>query len=534
MRQNSRTLALLFALALLCGLAFHGFWEKHWESRRAEAAREIAESGNWAVPTLLGEPFVTKPPLTYWTVAALFKLTGTVNDRLSRVPSAALTLASLFLVMGMAKRWRRPDGQPQADPLTAGSIFATMPLVFALGVNTETEPYLLFFTCLAVWAYLRITPGERSLFWRSVLALGLVGGFMIKGPLGWFFPLFGILACEVTAPRAERRLTLLDLGLFLASHALFAAPWFVVVYRTVPGAMKVWLGETIRRVGDETFTIHREPFWYYLPMLAVFGPWLLLLPGAVKRVAGERYARSLWPLLWFAAGVLFLSLASSKRAHYMLSFSPALALSLAAGAQRLKAGGQERLARIFFTFCGWLLPLAALSVMLLLAAKGKLVYGFASALALAILIGGYFLLRKSRALDWAHLCALGLLVSFGVAGAGVVPAVDLYRCPDLFLQRVSEVVGPGEVVGNWRSDRFTSSFYLGRFVRSARSGADLDALMPGGGWLVGEEASFMDRPPRSEFYLRLEIEDPFNSSVKQVWALYKVAPQKRPREVRTG
>lgn len=530
MKFNRVTLLAALFAALLAGIAFHGYWDKHWESRRAEAAREVLVSGDWLVPTLNGNPFVTKPPLMYWTVAAFFKATGSVTDTMSRLPSVLVTLGAVGLFISMARRWRKPDGTPQCDPLEAGVIFATLPMVYSIGTSAETEPYLLFFTCLTLWGYLWIEPGgdrKANLKYRAAFALGLVGGFMIKGPLGWIFPLLGVFAHEYSCEKSERRLAWVDLLFFAAAHALLAAPWFIEVYRTVPIATKVWFNETVRRVGDDTFQTHRQPFWYYLPGVLIHLPWLVLLPGALKKVAGEKTAKSIWPLTWFILGLLTLSIATSKRHHYGLSFTPGIALALAAGITRLKnEGGWEKIFGILKIF-GLALPVLGLAGMAALGVKGALPIDGAT---LVALLGagafGWFVLTK-RLADPVTLCGAGLLTAYLIITAGFVPAVDGFRSPAAFYEKVKAVVPGNESIVNWREERFAASFYLDRIVKIAKRPEDLEKLLPQGGWLVWEAVPDKLMPPDSKEVLRHESADPFNQSNKTVWILARYQPNKK-------
>lgn len=56
----------LLILLIVCALTFgfkagsYDFWGRHGEVRRAEVSREIVVSGNWAVPHLNGESFITR------------------------------------------------------------------------------------------------------------------------------------------------------------------------------------------------------------------------------------------------------------------------------------------------------------------------------------------------------------------------------------------------------------------------------------------------------------------------------------------
>ena len=72
------------------GLSNHGLWSAD-EPRVAEIGREMALTGNWAVPTLNQRPFLEEPPLYYASLALAFKAFG-VSDTVARIPSALLRL----------------------------------------------------------------------------------------------------------------------------------------------------------------------------------------------------------------------------------------------------------------------------------------------------------------------------------------------------------------------------------------------------------------------------------------------------------
>ena len=78
---------ILSALALLPGLGSSGRLTYH-EAFVAQGAREILDSGNWAYPTIGGLPWLEKPPLPWWLVAALGRCAGGVNETVARLPSA--------------------------------------------------------------------------------------------------------------------------------------------------------------------------------------------------------------------------------------------------------------------------------------------------------------------------------------------------------------------------------------------------------------------------------------------------------------
>lgn len=67
------------------------------EPRRAGVAKEMLATGEWFVPRLQGQPFLTRPPLQNWSIALCTKLTS--DDRLAmRLPSALAIMLTTLLV----------------------------------------------------------------------------------------------------------------------------------------------------------------------------------------------------------------------------------------------------------------------------------------------------------------------------------------------------------------------------------------------------------------------------------------------------
>ncbi|MGH9316325.1 MAG: ArnT family glycosyltransferase, partial [Thermoanaerobaculia bacterium] len=77
---------LLAAVLALSGLGVRPLISPA-EARYGLVAREMLESGDWVQPRLNHVRFYEKPPLTYWCVAASYRLFG-FNEFASRLPSA--------------------------------------------------------------------------------------------------------------------------------------------------------------------------------------------------------------------------------------------------------------------------------------------------------------------------------------------------------------------------------------------------------------------------------------------------------------
>src|SRR6266849_9326863 len=92
---------ILLVLAALCSLLFfYGLTTGELyrtESLRAIIAAEFLRSGNWVVPTLYGQPLLTKPPGMYAIIALVSWPFGSVSEWTARLPSALAATATVFL-----------------------------------------------------------------------------------------------------------------------------------------------------------------------------------------------------------------------------------------------------------------------------------------------------------------------------------------------------------------------------------------------------------------------------------------------------
>jgi 4-amino-4-deoxy-L-arabinose transferase-like glycosyltransferase len=103
----------IVCVLLLCGgLFFYGLNAGELyqtESLRAIVAAEMLRSGNWIVPSLYGEPLLTKPPGMYAAIAAASWPFGRVTAVSARLPSSLAASLVVFLFYGVFARrlgWR--------------------------------------------------------------------------------------------------------------------------------------------------------------------------------------------------------------------------------------------------------------------------------------------------------------------------------------------------------------------------------------------------------------------------------------------
>jgi 4-amino-4-deoxy-L-arabinose transferase-like glycosyltransferase len=428
------------AYVAVLALAFAGTLGAFWggpglgdhEALVAQCARNMRVTGDWLVPQFLETPFIRKPPLPYWLVAASSYLFGNdpttglpVTADAARLPSALAGLGTVLLVWRLASRmFGRRAG------LVGGALGGSC-LFFLLYSPNATAEMLLTFFC--TWAYLQFwlalrakSPGWRRLHMLGFyVAMGL--GMLAKGPaplalvaapLGvwWYverplrvFARSGpkgarlVLAAFVRGlwPRTREAFTRLWLIPGLLVFAAFFVPWMWAVAQRHPHAWDLWNWQYFQRAqGNYEDSRPRDQF-YYLPFIpALIAPWVFLLPEAMvapwlRWYAAQRRAL-LYAGLWGLIGIVIMSLEPFKKPYYIAPAVPALVLLMTVVAER------------FFTY------------KLKTQVWGPLLLGgMAVGLALALVAGWWWLQQNTPAMA-GRLTVVGVVAAAGLLGAGAV------------------------------------------------------------------------------------------------------------------
>jgi 4-amino-4-deoxy-L-arabinose transferase-like glycosyltransferase len=313
------------------------------ESRYAEIARKMLETGNWLTPQIAyGVPFWGKPPLSTWLSAMSMAAFG-VNEFAARLPSLLLMVGCGALVF-MLGRFRA--GRDAA--LLASAFFATTGLVFIAGGAVMTDETLALGTTLSMvgfWIAVHGSPQRRRVAGLAFFA-GLAVGMMAKGPIALvltFLPV-GAWTLWTKSWRAVWERLPWIAGTLLA--ALIATPWYLAAERATPGFLDYFIvGEHWKRFvepgwkGDLYGSGHARPrgtIWFF--WIAAALPWSVPAIGWLGRAAASRrdalgtLVRDPWQaylLLWTIAPMLFFMLSRNILATYVLPGIPAFALLLA-------------------------------------------------------------------------------------------------------------------------------------------------------------------------------------------------------------
>jgi 4-amino-4-deoxy-L-arabinose transferase-like glycosyltransferase len=163
------------------------------EPRFALVARDMVAHHSWLIPQVGNDNYADKPPLYFWVMASLLKLTGSLRFAFL-VPSAIAGLGCIVLVYDLARRlWNRETGLIAALALLATLQFVWQPR------QGQIDATLCFLTTLSLYGLLRHCLCGPAWRWYVIgwAAAGL--GIITKG-VG-FLPLL-VLIPYIPATRA--------------------------------------------------------------------------------------------------------------------------------------------------------------------------------------------------------------------------------------------------------------------------------------------------------------------------------------------
>lgn len=321
------SLRAVVALALLLALSFQGtrgLWEPD-EGRYTNVALQMLHTGDF-VSLRRNEAALhfTKPPVTYWAIAASVRTLGRTEWAV-RLPIGLAFVLTVALVFQLGKRFV-PD-----KPWLPALIYATSPVPFFACNTVNTDTMLAAAEALAMFCYVRARFGGGSLRWLDAMWVAFGLAFLTKGPPS-LLPLLAVIVFESSHGSVRRLLR--PIGLL--GFALVGLGWYIVVIRLHPGLLDYFLGhEVYARIA--TAELRRFPQWYgpfvvYLPTLAIGSlPWLVAALPQIRARLGQRgpvapELRFLW--LWVGLPLIVFCLARSRLPLYLLPLFVPLSLLL--------------------------------------------------------------------------------------------------------------------------------------------------------------------------------------------------------------
>ena len=293
------------------------------EGRRALAIQEMVSSGNWLLPHLNGELYLTKPPLLYWLSSSLAFIWG-VNEWTLRLPSALAAIAVLIMVYRYALQQSGKWAALFAVQLLIANLGFAM-----LGRRAEIEMLLTALCVGSLLSALQYIQSQSSKNWIILSYFLLALALMTKGPLVILLVTLPLLIAAIYSKNPHIKAVLLS-GRGWLIFLVVGLTWYAIVSWQL--GFDIWATIAKRDMLDKMQSESAKPILSYLAWIAVD---FMLLIGlflvGVKEFFKQQFQQSR-QLVLLAATILPLiifSLFSYKHAKYLLPIYPLIAILLA-------------------------------------------------------------------------------------------------------------------------------------------------------------------------------------------------------------
>lgn len=294
------------------------------EARRAAPVQEMLASGDWLIPTLNGQLYISKPPLLYWLAAIPAWLFNSSSEWIVRLPSAlaATAITGLsFIIL------RRRLGLPIA-------IFTVLVLITSAGFSAfarRAEIEMLLAACCfgSILGAFEYIFGEQRKYWLDMAFASLGLALLAKGPVALLFYVPLLLAFWVKYRDVHALKCLTHWRGWLIALAI-AIPWYLLV--SLKLGWDIWSHVVETDIAGKVETAKSDPLYQYpLWLLADFLPWCLLALATPRKTMRIWQASRQNVFMLIAAGLplIIFSVFANKHAKYLLPTYPAWAALLA-------------------------------------------------------------------------------------------------------------------------------------------------------------------------------------------------------------
>lgn len=356
MRNRNHVLALvgLWGIIFLASCGYPPALLDDADTVHAEAAREIAETGDWITLHANQIRYLEKAPLMYWSIALSYKLFG-VSEFSSRLPIA---LATLGLMLATMLFGNFAFGE-KAGFYSALSI-GTCAGIYLFTRVLWPDVILTLFITMAFYCFLRASEDpQRWLFVYGIYFFGALG-VLTKGLIGAAFPAIIIFAYLLIAGEVRK---LFRLKLFTGTLVFLtiAAPWHIAAGLVNSGNLMIGTPSPGQGRGFFWFYFMNEHLLRYIgkrypadydtvPLALFLGlhvvwlfPWSFFLPLAVKNI--PRRVRNLnredritlFLVVWAMLVIGFFCFSTTQEYYTMPSY-PAFALLIGCGLTKAELG----------------------------------------------------------------------------------------------------------------------------------------------------------------------------------------------------
>ncbi|MCX6546219.1 MAG: glycosyltransferase family 39 protein [Acidobacteria bacterium] len=491
MRSRRLALILLIAAAILpyvLNLGATSIIDAN-EAFYTETPREMIEAGDYVNPTFNYEPRLNKPPLSYWAVAASYRIFG-VSLTAARVPIAAgalVILAAAFVLGRLACS--------TSAGLVAALTLAATPRFLLFSRRIIIDVYTAMFLGLTLLFFvLAESQPQRRRRWLLAMYVATGLGVITKGPIAIALPALVFLVYLITSRRLMT-ITRMMLPTGVAVVSLIVVPYYALLYSQHGwDAIATFLmRENLARYAEGVGAPSRGPL-FYLPVLFadLYFPWSLLLPagfalvpwrrlwrarsdhpgdGGVTLPIGQETVRLLLGL-WIVVIVAFFSLSKAQQDLYILPCVVAAA-ALVGGVLdgMFRKGLSPRLTAVTTWSVGLIgIVLLALGCAIVWVAGGagaRIHVEGATAtgvvLAIASVVALVALARRSATAACAAIGA-AVIVGHWMLVLWALPDFERYKPVAHLARAIQQVAAPGSRIGTYLVATPSVVFYLQRHV----------------------------------------------------------------------
>ena len=194
-------------------------------------AQSMSETGDFLIPRLGHQPWLDKPPLSLWGIAAGMQLLGQneTGVRAFHALSFVLTVLLVF-VLGRSLGGER-------EGLLGAVIYGTKAIPFsAANIVTPDTPLTLWTTAAFLCFWKSVKPNTRHpALWKMLLCAAVGFGFLTKGPAA-LVPAGAMIVFLLLKRRTLRYLLTPWAVLGLALFGAIGLTWYAWVAKEIPGA----------------------------------------------------------------------------------------------------------------------------------------------------------------------------------------------------------------------------------------------------------------------------------------------------------
>lgn len=430
-------LAILLIFACFYGMSSYAIFDMK-EGIFAEVAREMVATNSYIIPHLNFVPFLQKPPLFYWLVAASYHFFGVDEFATRLIPSIATALTGLLLLYFGKKIDELRAGWLSAIILFSSAGFTIIGRVVSPEILTTLfiSASLFFYY---IWYVKNITPyliGSYFFLSLAVLTDGLFPLILV--------PTIGILFIWLTKSDRKLFFSLFNKTGLLVLLAL-SLPWFIIALLIQSGfVIEYFINVQLLNIFSHHSSAlsHPAPGYFYIPwIIAYLLPWSLLLPTLFRlpqRMTVHFDPLKLFLWLWFIVAFVFLSLSFQKNYAYMIVSAPALAFLFGLKIEDyLNLDKGRMLSIVYITFL--VLEIIALIIFLIFFSAGKQSWTAGYLLpkltlpaiillvvAALYLVGGVYLLKRKQEKPFiAFLLIVALIIPSGIFASYVKDQAQL-------------------------------------------------------------------------------------------------------------